>query len=356
MPLFTSYDAVGLKEDVSDIITNISPTKTPFQSMIGREKISQKFFQWQEDSLRAAAVNAQLEGFDANFVTVNPTVMRTNITQILAEASQVSGTMDVTSVYGRARESAYQLAKSAAQVKRDLEVALVGTISASVTGNDATARRMAPYCQQMVISGLTGSQQHPDWYSYQPGGAATGFVLSETAMLSALQACYNNGAEPNTVMVTPTNALNVAIMAKAGGLAANTGGYAPPGAAGTKIDTDVGNRYRFLQDNNDGSGPRNIVNAVDVYASPFGKVNVVINRFVNGSPLAAGSANSHTLVFNPSMWVLCTLRPWFREVLAKTGDSIKQMIVGEFSLKHKNWLASALVIDQSNAAQGSGTF
>jgi hypothetical protein len=340
MPLFTSYDAVGLKEDVSDIITNISPTKTPFQSMIGREKITQKFFQWQEDSLRAAAVNAQTEGFDAQFVTVNPTVMRSNVTQILAEASQVSGTMDVTSTYGRAKESAYQLAKSAAQVKRDLEVALVGNNVAATVGSDGAARQMASYSQLLTASPSLPNQT-PVWYS------GTSQVLGEVAMLNAIQACYNNGAEPNTLMVTPPNALNIAIMAKAGGLTGGAGsGF---GVASGQITTQAGSRTRFMEDTRDG-GDKTIVNAVDVYMSPFGPLKVVINRFVNGSALATGTGKPWTLILNPSMWVLVTLRPWFREVLAKTGDSIKQMIVGEFSLKHKNFLASALVVD--NATSG----
>lgn len=322
MPVFTSYDAVGLKEDVSDIITNISPTKTPFQSMIGREKVTQKLFQWQEDSLRAAAVNAQVEGFDASFVTVTPTVMRSNVTQILAEASQVSGSMDVTSVYGRAKESAYQLAKSAAQVKRDLEVALVGQDQAAVTGSDGVARKMASYSELITnANNVTYS------------GASN--VLGEVAMLTSIQNCYNNGAEPNTLMVTPANALNLAIFAKAG----NGTGF------GGTVASQIGSRQRFLQDNGDGEGPKTIVNAVDVYVSPFGELKVYINRFINGSPLASGTTHPWTLVFNPSFWVLATLRPWFREVLAKTGDSIKQMIVGEFSLKHKNFLASSMVVD-----------
>jgi hypothetical protein len=50
------------------------------------------------------------------------------------------------------------------------------------------------------------------------------------------------------------------------------------------------------------------------------------------------------------MWTQATLRPWTRQTLAKTGDAEKQMIVGEFSLKHKNYAASAMVID--NATTG----
>lgn len=308
MTTFTSYDAVGLKEDISDIISNISPTKTPFQSGTGNEKVTQKIFQWQEDILRATGVNAQVEGFDAAFITVAPTTMRKNTTQIFAEASQVSGTMDVTSTYGRAKESAYQLAKSAAQVKRDLETAMVGVDTQETDGSDGVARLFASYSRQLNTSPPAG-------YSQPVVYMGTGNTLDETHLLTALQNCYTNGAEPNTVSVTPTNSVAVAAFAKAAG------------------------RYRTIVDANSSAGK--VVNAVDLYVSPFGEVRVILNRF---------QKSTWTLVYDKSMWVKATLRPWFREVLAKTGDSLKQMIVGEFSLKHKNWLASALVVD--NATSG----
>lgn len=302
MAIFTSYDAVGLKEDISPVISNISPRKTPFQTGIGNEKVTQKLFQWQEDTLRAVAANAQSEGFDASFITVSPTTMRSNNTQILAEASQVSGSMDATSTYGRARESAYQLAKSAAQVKRDLENAFVGADVTAVAGSDGVARQMASYSRLLTVAGNV----------VYPG---VGNTLSETNVLTALQNCYNNGAEPNTVSVTPTNSLTVAAFAKAAG------------------------RFRTITDADSGAGK--VVNAVDLYVSPFGQVKIILNRF---------QKSTWSLVYEPSMWTQITLRPWFRQVLAQTGDSLKQMIVGEFSLKHKNFLASSLIVD--NAASG----
>jgi hypothetical protein len=298
---FTSYDAVGIKEDVSDIISNISPTKTPFQSDIGNEKVTQRLFDWQEDSLRAVAPNAQIEGADASFVTVVPTVLRANNTQILMEAVQVTGSMDATSSYGRAKESAYQLAKSAAQCKRDLENAYVGTKQTAVTGATGTARQMAGAQAQIAASHIT-----------YMGLAAT---LDEAHLLTALQNAYTDGAEPNVVYVTPSNSLSVAAFAKAAG------------------------RFRSIVDS--AAAPGKVVNTVDIYVSPFGEVRVKINRFQ-----AAGD----TLVVDTTQWAKVTFRPWTRETLAKTGDSTKQMIVGEFSLKHKNQKASALVVD--NATSG----
>lgn len=399
MALFTSYDAVGIKEDVSDIITNISPTKTPFQSVIGREKITQKVFQWQEDVLRPAAVNAQYEGFEATyggsapavgqlptptagtapmpgtlaFDSLQATVMRQNNTQIFAEAVAVSGTMEATSTYGRARESAYQLAKAAAAVKRDLEIALVGMNQSAATftpaganapgastgGSVGSVRRLGSYSGLLLQNPLSVNDGQELGYQGQNvtysalgtvgannqatynGGAVvdattalpvpTNPGLSEGALIQALENCYNNGAEPDCIYVTPSNANVIAGFAKAAG------------------------RTRFIQDNSPDN--KQVVNAVDLYVSPFGEVRVYLNRFQNGSgayPASAQTGNTWTLVVDPSMWVLCTLRPWFREVLAKTGDNIKQMIVGEFSLKLKNALASSLVVD-TTAAVAAGT-
>lgn len=312
MTVFTSYDVVGLKEDISDIITNISPTKTPFQSDIGNEKVHQKLFEWQQDVLRAQQLNAQPEGADASFITVAPTVLRTNVTQIFMEASQISGSLDATSLYGRARESAYQLAKSAAAVKRDLENSYVGTQQAVANGSDGVARQMDG--AQSLISKGTDNEMGFQGPNIVYMGVAS--FLDEPHMLTCLQNAYTVGAEPNVIYVTPPNSLLVAAFAKASG------------------------RFRNIVDS-DGGDKKAMVNAVELYVSPFGEVRIKLNRFQH-----AGD----TLVIDTDMWAKMTLRPWTRETLAKTGDSLKQMIVGEFSLKLKHFLAAGLVVD--NATSG----
>lgn len=300
MTLFQTYEQVGIKEDISAIISNISPTQTPFLSSIGNEKITNTLFQWQEDSLRAVAANPVLEGADASFIAVTPTVMRNNHTQIFAESVQVSGTVDAVSVYGRARESAYQLAKSSKALKRDLENAFVGTAQAAIAGADATARQMAGYQVQTDTS-----------TNVYTGGAGT--APSEANFLSCLQEVFQNGADPTVIQVTPANSIVFAAFAAAAG------------------------RYRTLQT---GGDDKALVNVVNLYVSPFGQQKVAVNRFLK---------SSDSLVYDPSMWSMCTLRPWTRETLAKTGDSLKMMIVGEFSLKHKNQKASGIVIEQVSA-------
>lgn len=300
MATFQTYTEVGIKEDISSIITNISPRKTPFMSSIGSEKIHQPLFQWQEDSLRsvngtAAAAN---EGADPADITVVPTVMRSNQSQIFVEAVKVAGTVQATLAYGRAKELAYQLSKSSAALKRDLENAFVGTGQAGNVGSasSSTARLMVGAQAQIAAANTVAL------------GAAV--ALNESALLTQLGVAYNAGADPTRIMITPSNSIIIAAFAAASG------------------------RFRTFS----GGKSNDIVNTVNLYVSPFGEQKVELNRFLKAKS---------TLIFEPEMWSQATFRPWTRETLAKTGDAEKQMIIGEFSLKHKNFLASAQINDNT---------
>jgi hypothetical protein len=300
MATFQTYTEVGIKENISDIITNISPRKTPFLSSIGNEKIHQPLFQWQEDSLRsvqgtAAAAN---EGADPADITVVPTVMRSNQSQIFVEAVKVAGSVQSTLAYGRAKELAYQMSKTSAALKRDLENAYVGTGQAGNVGSasSSTARLMVGAQAQIAAANTVAL------------GAAV--ALNESALLTQLGVAYNAGADPTRIMITPSNSIIIAAFAAASG------------------------RFRTFS----GGKSNDIVNTVNLYVSPFGEQKVELNRFLKAK---------NTLIYEPEQWSQITFRPWTRETLAKTGDAEKQMIIGEFSLKHKNFLASAQINDNT---------
>ena len=100
--------------------------------MIGSETCSARVFEFLEDSLAAAADNKAVEGADPSMATLSNAVSRTNNTQILTKAFQVSKTADAVKTYGRAKETAYQLnlGKALKEIKRDLERAYVGVDNA----------------------------------------------------------------------------------------------------------------------------------------------------------------------------------------------------------------------------------
>lgn len=288
---YTTYDQVGIKEDVSDVISMITPTKTPFQASIKKETVDSTLFEWQEDSIRAVGDNAQLEGADAADTARTPTVMRTNRTQIFEETFKISNTAERVKKYGRKSEVARETVKTGKALKRDLEHTLVGLDQAAVTGDElTTARRMASYMPQIAAA------------TTEAGGTA---ALTETMLLNNLEDIYDAGGDASIFMIKPSDSLIVAAFAAI--------------AETRKRDFGTGTK---------------VVNVVDVYASPFGTVRVVLNRF-----LLATAA----LTYDPMNWKLAVLRDWFRTPLAIVGDAVRHQIVGEFSLKHNNQSASGLI-------------
>lgn len=308
--LWSTYDFVGAKEDVSDIITNINPTDTPFQSMIKKDKMGQRLHQWQEDTLAAAALNSAVEGADASAANRTATVMRSNYSQILQDTMKVSGTTEVTGTYGRDSETAYQLAKTGKQLKRDLEFVLVGNTAQNATlGDDTTTARLMgnAWGNDVSSNALINSA-----VTLANGGTAR--ALTEALILSAHQLVYAEGSDPSILSIVPSDAQIVAAFTGASG------------------------RFREFE-----GDAKKLVNAVDLYVSPYGQLKVVINRFqkkYNGSTI-----KSEALLIDPSMWALLKLRDWTKTTLAKVGDAEKYQVLGEFSLKHRNYKATGRITD-----------
>ena len=284
MAIYTTYSQVGKAEDVSDIISNISPFSTPMQAMLKTEKVTARTYSWLEDSLAAISVNAAIEGADAAFATLGDATERTGTCQILVKGFQVSETSDAIKTHGRAKETAYQMAKALKEIKRDYEHALVGLDQAAVAGNASTARKMQSVINQVSTNLDAGSNATDS--------------LTEAKLLVAGQTAYNNGSEVDTLMIKPADAQIVAGFSAASG------------------------RNREIAQG------KTLVNAIDLYVSPYGEYRVVLNRQLK---------TTHALLIDPSMFKLTSLRPFTRTLLAKSGDSDKHQIVGEMSVKHMNF-------------------
>jgi len=322
MATIQTYDRVGIAEDVSDIITNIDPTATPFQTMIGTGKVTQPFYQWQEDDFRRVKVNAAVEGADGSATTRAATRMRANYTQILEETISVSDRTERTKLYGRRSETKYQSAKVARELKRDLEFHLVGRTQSAAAGSSSTASLFGN------VFGQDASATPANVVSNRL--ALAGKTIREADLLSLHQTLYNEGADPSTFMITPLDSLSVAAFAASAGR-----------------ERDFGHTKK-------------VVNAVDLYVSPFGEVKVYLNRFLQAY-IADGAASPEeqiqpdvdadttadqfgtAILFDPAMFSLVSLRPWTRTKLAKTGDAEKYQMLGEYGLKHRNYKCSGVL-------------
>ena len=149
---------VGQKEDIEDIIYDISPTDTPFMSNIGSSTANGILHQWQEDSLAAVAVNAAIEGADADDTAVANTTMKTNRTQIFVKDVSVTNTAEAIGKYGRASEMSYQIAKKGKELRSDIDHAFVGL-------EQAGAVEIMPHKPTAPANTENYVLMNPEWYA-----------------------------------------------------------------------------------------------------------------------------------------------------------------------------------------------
>lgn len=290
MTTLVTYAMVGVAEDVSSTIANISPSATPFQSMIKSEKVHSRTFEWLEDSLRNSSAAGLVEGADSSMTAVGQPTTRSNTTQIIGEAFQVSATSDAVKTHGRAKETAYNLAKVLKQVKLDVEKSMVGVSQVAVTGSASAARKMASIDKQISTTVDAGSNSTD--------------ALTEAKLLELGQTCYTNGSDPSVLMIKPADSTIIA------GFASSS------------------NRQRDLAD------AKTLVNAIDVLVTSFGTYKVILNR---------ENLATNAYLIDPSMFKQAVLRPFTRTLLAKTGDSDKHMVIGEVSVKHSQFSDSGMI-------------
>jgi len=310
MAIFNAHDAIGQREDLTDVIANISPTETPFQSSIGKTKATAVFHEWQTDSLAAATTNnAAVEGADASDATLSPTVRLGNYTQILQKTIKVSGTLDAVNKAGRKSEKAYQLAKASAEIKRDLETILLANQGRSAGTSNSTARKMAGLLSWLKTNtSVVTSSNNPTTIGVSTRTDGTQRTFTEQLLKDAVASVFSSGGNPKVLMVGPSGKQKVSSFA---GIAAQ----------------------RFMAPSDT---PTTIIGAADVYMSDFGSMSVVPNRFMRARD---------ALVLDPEYAALAYLRPFQTNELAKAGDSDKTQLLVEATLEVKNEAAHALIAD-----------
>ena len=320
-----TYGAIGIREDLSNIIYNISPMDTPFLNGCGRGTADNTLFEWQTDELTAAAMNTQVEGWDYASTAASEPRRLTNYTQISATQVQSSGTAEAVDFAGRKSTQAYQLAKRAKEMKRDMEfMLLMGTVKDA--GGAAAARFTGGYPTWVgtnvigttpIIAASTGlglvnngAAGYPDGTTTSlTGGADTAITL---AMInSVISRIWDLGGSPDTILCKSDVKQTIS-----------------SGTVGGSVVADL------FKDVGSSDKPATAVNAIDVLVTDFGTFKVVPDRFLP-------DGNCDILDFD--LWSVDYLRPFRTETLAKSGDSVKQLLLAEYGLRAKNGSGSGQV-------------
>ena len=303
---YATNDMTGIREDLADVIYDITPVETPFLNSIPHVIATATKHEWQIDSLASAANNKVIEGDDATTDASTSTTRRDNNTQISDKVARVTGTALAVKTAGRANELDYQMLKRGRELRRDVETALLSN-KAKVAGNDSTARELAG-----VVSWIKENEDTSGTAPSAADGAQTRTdgtqrAFTEDQLKTVLNQTFDEGGTPTMLMV---------------------------GSFNRQIFSSFSAGRTNMQKVED----KTLHASFDVYASDYGDLKVVPNRF---------QRSRDGLVLQMDMWALAFLpgREFITVDLAKTGDTERRQILVEYTLESRQEKASGIVAD-----------
>ena len=313
---FDSYDAVGIREDLKDVIYNISPEETPFYSKSSKTTARNTLVEWQTDSLRASAANAHVEGDATTADARTATTRLGNYTQIFKNAVVVPDTDEGLDKAGRAKEVAYHTLKIAKEQKLDIEKALFDN-NARVAGSSSVARELAGVPSWLVTN--TDFQSGGTPAGADPTGDGTDArtddsvptAFSQTKFDGVMQSIWEEGGKPDTVYLSAFQ-MNVAL------------GF-----------TGNNNQRSAVQ-----AGDERVIKSLSVYVTPWGTVEFMPSR---------ENRSRDVFIMQDNMWEVAVLRPTKNVALAKTGDNTTRQVVTELTLCAKNEAANGGIFDNTTS-------
>ena len=315
---FQSTSSNTNREELSDVVSRITPEDTPLLSMMEKTSFKTTHPEWNLDELAAPADNIQLEGDEYTFDAITPPDRVGNHTQIMRKEGIISRTQEHTDEAGNTLTVKKQKLKRGIELRKDVEYSIVAA-NASVGGATRVSGSLATWIETNVSRGATGANG-----GYNSG---TGLTVAPTngtqraftkpLLDNVMQQGYQSGANFKHLFVAPyVKSVFVTFMSDA-----NVAQF----------------RYAAANGNNN-----SIVATADVYEGPYGKVMVHPNRVMSGSAALARNA----FLVDPEY--ICY--GWFDKIqedknLAKTGDAKKFVLIGEGALKVKNEKGIGVVAD-----------
>lgn len=302
---FATNDQVGIREDLVDVIYDVSPVETPFLSLASHIKATNTNHEWQTDVLAAAATNYVVEGDNATNDASVATVRRGNITQISDKVAVVSGTARAVTTAGRADEMDYQMLKRARELKRDMEFALLDN-NAKVTGSDTVPRESAGAPVWIVTNIDHNGATPPAGAGADAWAGGTNRAFTEDQLKTVMQLVWTAGGTPGHLFV---NGFNRQIASTFG----------------------PGTKFQKVED-------KTLHATFDIYEGDYSTLKIVPDRFM-------GSNAGYALIADMDYWKVAFMpgRNMASWDLAKTGDTTQRQLLCEFTLEASNQRASGIV-------------
>lgn len=314
---FVSTDAVGNREELSDVVSRITPEDTPIYSMIKKKGAKSTHPEWEIDDLAAPGENFHPEGDEFDFDAIDTPDRVGNYTQIFRKSWSVSRTQNSVDNAGNIEKIKHQKLKKGVEVRKDIEFAILDN-KASAATDPRKMGSLASWYETNVDRGATGANGGFDVNTGLTVAATAGTqrAFTKTLLDTTMQQVYTSGGTTKFAVVAP---------------------YVKSVFTTFMSDSNVA-QFRYAAS----GGKNTIIATADVYEGDFGKVMIVPNRVQAGN--AEMASNVHLL--DPAL-VEMKMLDKIRNVkdLAKTGDAQKGVIIGEGTLCVKNEKGLGLIAD-----------
>lgn len=323
----------NVREDLSDMIYNIAPYRTPFMTMMVTGRARNTYTEWQTDDLDSVnPANARVDGAIAGDDTSSKSSRVGNQCQISDKVLKISGRAESVDKAGRRSEMGYQLAKAGKSLKRDMEAILTsgqGSAGGDSTNASATAGLAAWISTNADLGATNGGV--PGWVGgtvapADDGTPGTPRGLTEAMLRAGVLDAYNNGGEPGTLMMSPQKKQTVS----------------------EYLFTSSARVATLYKDTAGESGQATALGAVDVFVSDFGTLKLVPNRFWGHNGTAAD--DTYIAGLQENMWACLYLRSFRTNRLAKTGDAENRQLIVDYALRANNEAANFQIRDLDDSA------
>lgn len=272
-----TYEAVGNKLDISEIITNIAPDDTPLFSRISRTKATATTHEWLEDTLGEPRVNKQPEGYTYTTEAVTPRTRLYNYTQIMHRGIHVTQTQEVVLKYGLRSETAYQMQKTLKELAFDCENALI-TQDTKKYGTMDDARQFGGLPYWIVTNSFE----------------ASGGKLTFDEINNALEQTWNVGGKPSILLVSPRSK--------------------------RIISTFTAGNIKYME----GNETRKLTQMIAVLETDFGTLQCLTDRFMTNDTIYG---------LSPEYMKKAFLRPFKQGDMPEISDMYRKYVKGEWTLE-----------------------
>jgi hypothetical protein len=314
---FTSTQAVGNREELSDVVDLTQRSDAPIYSMASNDSAKSTFPEWETESLDAPGDNAVSEGSDYSFDDTDPNKRYGNHTQIFRKTGKFSHTQDAVDNAGQSEKALRAKVRKGLALKTDVEYSIVAA-NASVGGDTRKSGSLSTWAETNVSRGAGGANGGYNDTTKVTTAPTDGTqrAFTKTLLDELLQSAYSTGAKLEHMFLSPYN----------------KGVF-----ASFMSDSNVA-QFRYAAK----GGKNTIVADAEVYLGPLGKVFVHPNFVMGGE--AGLARNVFVLDTKKIKWA------WLRKIaedkdLAKTGSYKKFVLEGEGTLKVMNEKAVGVIAD-----------